>query len=349
MDAQTGLPAVPDESAVAALMNIEGGGSSTSRELLSCQTESATPICTNAKQALESLQGYRRALATGAESLGFRAVGIGTAPVVPEHPATVADTPRYRDMAARAAGIVDDQYVNGLHVHVEVPDRAAGVRVLNSLRPWLPLFTAIGGNSPMWRGRDSGFASWRTIHYRRWSVQGIPPCFAGINDYDLRLKRMLATDVVLDCGHIAWAARLSDTYPTIEVRASDTQLEAKDSVLIALLIRAVVGAELEDPAQPDGVADPEMLDIALWKAARDGLGGELIDPGDGESRPAEEIVGVLMARIEPVLSRHGDLSFVERGLAGLFENGTGAQRLRRVHADVGMPGLLDYAASALLL
>ena len=231
----------------------------------------------------------------GAESLGFRAVGIGTAPVVTEHPATVADTPRYRDMAARAAGIVDDQYVNGLHVHVEVP---AGSRGEGSE---FPASVAAAVHRDRREFPDVAGARQRLRQLAGHPLPpvvgaGIPPCFAGINDYDLRLKRMLATDVVLDCGHIAWAARLSDTYPTIEVRASDTQLEAKDSVLIALLIRAVVGAELEDPAQPDGVADPEMLDIALWKAARDGLGGELIDPGDGVSRPAEEIVGVLNCR-----------------------------------------------------
>jgi carboxylate-amine ligase len=349
VDAQSGLPAVPDDRDLETLLNISGGGSHSNKELLTCQIESSTPICVNAEQALDSLRGYRRALAAGADALGFRAVGIGAAPLVPEFPATVTNTPRYRDIAARAPGIVEDQYINGLHVHVEVPNRAAGVQALNALRSWLPLFAAIGGNSPMWRGRDSGFASWRTIHYRRWSVQGIPPSFAGIHDYDLRLERMLATDVVLDEGHVAWAARLSSTYPTVEVRAADTQLEARDSVLLAMLVRAVVRSELMDLDGPRAVPDPELLDIALWKAAREGLSGELLDLDDGTMRPAKELVGALMARIEPVLSLHGDAEFVAQGLGRLFDEGTGAQRQRRKYAEAGMPGLLQYAGSSLVL
>ncbi|MFB0833697.1 carboxylate-amine ligase [Arthrobacter halodurans] len=348
VDAATGLPAVPGESEIEALCGIEGGGSRTHQELLTCQVESASPVLEDAEQALASLRGYRRALEPGAVALGFRGLGIGAAPLAPEWPAPATNTPRYRGIEALAAGIVGDQYVSGLHVHVEVPDREAGVRALNSLRPWIPLLVAIGGNSPLWRGRDTGFASWRTIHYRRWSVQGIPPLFAGADDYDTRLERMLATDTVLDTGYLAWTARLSSRYPTVEVRAADTQLEARDAVLIALMVRALVRAELEDPAVPDpGAAGPELLDVALWQAAQAGLDGRLLDPRDGASRPAGDVLAALLRRIGPFLRIHGDTEFVDSGLRRLEREGAGARRQRDVLASGGVSGLIAYAAAAL--
>ena len=109
VDAATGLPAVPGESEIEALCGIEGGGSRTHQELLTCQVESASPVLEDAEQALASLRGYRRALEPGAVALGFRGLGIGAAPLAPEWPAPATNTPRYLCIEALAAVIVGDQ------------------------------------------------------------------------------------------------------------------------------------------------------------------------------------------------------------------------------------------------
>ena len=69
-------------------------------------------------------------------------------------------------------------------------DLATGVRALNGLRPWLPVLVALGANSPVWQGADTGFASWRTIQYRRWLVNGIPPRFHDLADYESRVATL---------------------------------------------------------------------------------------------------------------------------------------------------------------
>ena len=39
-----------------------------------------------------------------------------------------------------------------MHVHVEIADDDEAVRVIDGIRPWLPLLTAISANSPYWEG-----------------------------------------------------------------------------------------------------------------------------------------------------------------------------------------------------
>jgi carboxylate-amine ligase len=47
----------------------------------------------------------------------------------------------------------------GLHVHVEIPDSASRISVMNRLGPYLPLFLALSVSSPMWRGNGLACAA----------------------------------------------------------------------------------------------------------------------------------------------------------------------------------------------
>ncbi|AIX99920.1 hypothetical protein ART_0322 [Arthrobacter sp. PAMC 25486] len=81
--------------------------------------------------------------------------------------------------------------INGLHVHTGIPDQESGVHALNADRRWLPTLLAISANSPFWCGSDTGFASWRAIHSRRWTTAGCPPWFADAADYRARVAALM--------------------------------------------------------------------------------------------------------------------------------------------------------------
>jgi glutamate---cysteine ligase / carboxylate-amine ligase len=85
---------------------------------------------------------------------------------------------------------------------------------------------------------------------------------------------------------------------------------------------------------------------AHWHAARHGLSRDLIDLRLGRARPAWELVHEFFATISPVLLHNGDLETVVDQLARLREQGTGAERQRRLHGDTGdLPAMLaDLAA-----
>ncbi|WP_312179037.1 YbdK family carboxylate-amine ligase [Arthrobacter sp.] len=269
IDPLSGLPSARAAELSGKLAPSSGPAVASSAEFLACQLEIATNICETLDEATESLLASRSLIADAASLAGVGVALTGAAPRIPEPPAEISPTGRYMLMGEVTGAVAGEHYLNGTHIHVGIPDREAGVAALNRIRPWLATLAALSANSPFWRGRESNFSSWRLIHYRRWSVQGCPPHFADAEDYDRRLANLLETDVVLDAGHIGWAARLSQHYPTLEVRVSDAQLEARDSVLLAALVRGLVTTVLADADRPE--QDPEMLDAALWQAARSRL------------------------------------------------------------------------------
>jgi carboxylate-amine ligase len=87
-------------------------------------------------------------------------------------------------------------------------------------------------------------ASFRGVHFARWPVEGAPPVFASVDDYERRVEDLLATGAIVDRGQLYWHARLSEHAPTVEVRVADVQLDADSAVVVAGLVRALGHAVL---------------------------------------------------------------------------------------------------------
>ncbi|MEV4742832.1 glutamate--cysteine ligase [Streptomyces sp. NPDC049555] len=311
-------------------------------ELLQAQLEVATPVCRELSELGGHLLRLRHAAGAAAERAGCRAIASGAAPLCDSLAPEVTPKPRYLRLRDLAARLVDEQLVNGMHVHVSVTDRARGVSALNRLRPWLPLLVAMSANSPLWQGQDTGFASWRTVVFGRWPVSGPPPRFAGRTDYNRRVAALVAAGAIADTGQVYWQARLSDRYPTLEVRCFDVQLTADEAVMFAGLVRALVatGLRLEREGAPVPPCAHEMLCAANWHAARYGLQGRLIDT-QGRQRPAGDLVCELVEHVTPALDEYGDTREVTSLLHRFLQQGNPAGRQRQALAEGGFPALLD--------
>ncbi|HZG05450.1 MAG TPA: glutamate--cysteine ligase [Streptomyces sp.] len=301
-------------------------------ELLQVQVEVATPVCESLEEVGGHLLRMRHALGAAAEEAGCRLVACAAAPFAPTTPAPITDTPRYRALYTGAPRLVDEQLICGMHVHVAIPGRAAGVAVLNRLRPWLPVLVAMSANSPLWGGTDTGFASWRTVVFGRWPVSGPPPLFAGADDYDRRIQALLDTGVIRDTGQLYWQVRLSERYPTIEVRAMDVQLRADDAVMLAGIVRALVTTFLreEEAGLPMPAPPPEILAAAGWHAARHGMANVLLDPRTHQRRKVGDVVSDLVQYLTPALEEAGDARQVLSLVHRLLQEGSTADLQRRL-------------------
>jgi glutamate---cysteine ligase / carboxylate-amine ligase len=351
LDRRTGLP-VPVAGPVlqdAAWLD-RHGRSTLQHEVLRSQVETATPVCHSLDEVAATLRESRRALALAAERHHVGLASIGAAPdCYLEQPLTT--TIRYLAMHRQAAGLLDEQLINGMHVHVEVPSRAHGVQVLNRLRPYLHVLLAFSANSPMWRGRDSGFASWRAVHSQRWPVEGAPPYFPDAHAHDRHIQSLLRTGVVLDTAMVYWQARLSEQYPTVEVRVGDVALDVDGAVAYTGLVRGLIVAALSEEEDGDSCPVPAagLLRAASWQAARYGLDGELVSPSSVSAgmpvlAPAASVVRGVAARAARHLGAEGPalLALVE----AVLEQGNGAQRQRRAWAQGGLPALVDLVCEA---
>ncbi|WP_172979727.1 carboxylate-amine ligase [Agromyces agglutinans] len=314
----------------------------THKEFLASQVEHASPVFDSLAGARPVLVGFRRMVADEAERTGTLAASIGTPPDTLAFPSITHDD-RYQRIVRDMAGLIADHQMSGLHVHVGVPDREAGILALNVARPWLPLLTAISGNSPFWRGYDTGYESWRTVQLRRWPTAGSPPRFADAKDYDRRIRRLLGIGGMSDLALIAWSVRLSEHLPTIEFRMADAQLTADDTLLLAALCRGLVTHALETEGRDLESTDvpAELLSAAVMHSAHAGMRAQVYDPVLGELADARSVLDRLVATIAPQLEAEDDLDVVAELVARLTQLGTGAARQRRAFVRGGIAALAD--------
>ncbi|MER5356394.1 glutamate--cysteine ligase [Kitasatospora sp. NPDC002551] len=317
-------------------------------ELLQVQVETATPVCEDLPAVVRHLSRVRAGLTSAAAQHGCRVVPVGAAPFGLDDPVPVTDGTRYRRARRQAPALVDDLMLNGMHVHVGIEDEEERVGALVRLRPWLPVLIALSANSPYFRGRDTRFASWRTVHFDQWAVSGPPPAFADAADHRRRVAALLAAGAVADEGQLYWHARLSARYPTVEVRAADVQLTVSDAELFAGLVRAlVVRAVLDERAgHPRPAVPDELLRAATWHAARTGPRGRLVSPLDGTARPAAEVVGEFRAHLAPGLEATGDTERIAELWRAFEREGSGADRQRRWYQEGGRERLAEQLVAS---
>jgi carboxylate-amine ligase len=316
-------------------------------EFLQVQLEIATPVCTGLDEVAGQLLRLRHLLGGAAEQAGCRLAACGAAPVSAGGPIAVTAEARYLSMRGDAAQLADEQLINGMHVHVGLPDRETRVDLLNRLRPWLVVITALAANSPLWHGRDTGFASWRSLVFGRWPVTGVPPLFRDAEDYDARVDGLVDRGLIADRRQVYWLARLSDRYPTVEVRAADVQLRVDDAVMIAGLVRALAMTLLEDESSRrlSAACPPEILGAGAWRAARHGVTGDLLDPWTGYERKAKDVLADMVDYLRPALRQAGDAREALPHLERLMDEGNGAERQRRTLHERGWTGLNEFIVS----
>ncbi|WP_406016044.1 glutamate--cysteine ligase [Streptomyces sp. NBC_00984] len=316
-------------------------GDLVSRELGRYQVETRTPPCGSFEELHGELRRSRTAVAAAAETMGARTAAVGAVPLGTPIPMPVSDGPRCAEQLRDYRGLVDEHVICATHVHVSVPDRERAVLVGNHLRPWLPHLIALSANSPFFCGRDTGYASWRRMMWQRWPVSGPPPYFASYDEYENLLTALTDSRTLPDRRTLFWDVRLSSRYPTIEVRAADVPVTAEESALLAVLVRALTITALRAVERGDPGPEPsaELLRAACWRAARDGLRGETMDPRTGRLSPADGQVPSLLRHIGPALEETGDRETAVALLRRLTAVGTGADRQRAVHARRG--SLLD--------
>ena len=309
-----------------------GGEPPVEHELKQEQVEIGSTAATSMSALHADLVRLRTAAAEAAEAAGSTVVAIATNPW--RNQPRVTAKPRYERMTREFGLLARQQLACGQHVHVGVDSRAEGVAVLDRLRGWLPVLTALSANSPFWQEEDTGYQSFRSVLWGRWPTAGPTDAFGDEAGYDAVVAELLGSGTILDEGMVYFDARLSAHYPTVEIRVADVCTDVRDAVLLAALARALVETMSGRwrAGEPVPAIRTGLLRVAAWRAARSGLSAELVDPRTGKPVPAWQLVSELVEQLEPVLRRCGDDQLVADGLARLRAQGTGADHQRRAFA-----------------
>ena len=309
-----------------------------SAELQRTTVETNTAVCSSLEDLRADLVRLRAGLVDVAGGEGLGVAAVGTPPLSTEDDFELTPTGRFGRMHEEYRLLVDEQLICGTQVHVGVADRDLAVAIAQRVSGQLPILLALSASSPFWHGSDTGYASIRTIIWQRWPTAGTTGPLASAAEYDDLVGDLIASGVIADAKMAYFDVRPSSHVPTVELRVCDACPIVDDAVLIAGLFRAMVAAAEASimAGEPALTMPPPLHRAAMWRAARSGLTGDLLDDSPRpEPIPAADAVRALLHRVRPQLEQLGDWSVVSELTEATLRRGNSADRQRAVYAENG--------------
>jgi carboxylate-amine ligase len=247
-------------------------------ELHASVVELTTGISATADEAVERLAELRRAVRQIADGDGLRIATAGSHPTAIPTEQEIAPQDRYRDFVAYAGPTARRQGVNGLHVHIGMPDADTCFRVLELVLPWLPLVLALSANSPYFEGRDTGMLSIRAEVLGFLPRRGAPPPMRSYAEWEAFVERMVATGVAADYTSFWWDVRPHPRFGTLEIRTPDQPTALERTAALVHLLRDLCEWALDAPPRPFDPGERGVYDQNRWAASRFGPHGKLVHP-----------------------------------------------------------------------
>ncbi|MHB8642725.1 MAG: carboxylate-amine ligase [Gaiellaceae bacterium] len=257
-------------------------------ELFNSVVELATDVCADAESAARSVRELRAHAAGIAGANGLALAAAGTHPLSISAEQEIAPDPRYLEFVAYAGQTARRQGVNGLHVHIGMPDAETCLHTMENAIPWLPVLLALSANSPWYEGEETGLLSTRAEVLALLPRHGAPPRFESWADWERLVAAFVDAGVVTDYNAIHWDIRPHPKYGTLEIRITDQATDlARTGAFVAALRGLCAWAREQPRLQPDPLRRA-VYDQNRWAAARFGPRATLIHPdGSGAATVAE--------------------------------------------------------------
>jgi carboxylate-amine ligase len=316
-------------------------------EMHTSVVEVGTRVCGNIDEAREDIYELRREMIKLARENGLILVAGATHPFADWRTQEIYPDPRYVQVVKDLQLVARSNLIFGLHVHVGIEDREAAIRIMNSLRYFLPHIMALATNSPFWLGLNTGYKGYRAKVFENFPRTGIPDAFASYSEFENYVNLLVRTNCIDNAKKIWWDIRPHPYFSTVEVRACDIPLRAEETVAIAALIQAtaVYLYKLHEANQDFRQYARPLLMENKFRAVRYGLDGKLIDFGKQQEVPLRNLLEEYLALIDPVVDELGSREAIE-GVRTIMKTGTGADRQLKVFEESNhdLKAVVDYMA-----
>ena len=309
--------------------------------------EVGTRICENIQEAQEDIFDLRRNMIRLAEENGLMLVAGATHPFADWRSQEIYPDPRYDKVVEDLQLVARSNLIFGLHVHVGIEDKEAGIQIMNSLRYFLPHILALSTNSPFWLGMETGYKSYRAKVFENFPRTGIPDSFASYSEFENYVDLLIKTNSIDNAKKIWWDIRPHPFFDTIEVRACDIPMRGHETVAIAALIQATACKlwKLHESNIDWRQYSRPLLMENKFRAVRYGLDGHMIDFGKQKEMPARELICEYLEFIDDVLDELGSRKEIEY-IHTMLKDGSGADRQLAVFRETGsLRAVVDYMAS----
>ena len=130
-------------------------------------------------------------------------------------------------------GVARRMVICGMHVHVGVEDPNLRIDLMNQVKYFLPHILCFSTSSPFWTGSDTGLKSYRLTIFDNLPRTGLPEAFSSYSDYVDYTETLKVSGLVEDTSKLWWDVRPSASFPTLEMRISDTCTRLEDGMAVA--------------------------------------------------------------------------------------------------------------------
>ena len=251
-------------------------------EFLRSQIETNTKVCTSVAEVRQALRETRGLVIEAAERYGAGVMAASTNPFASWRDQAPTPGERYRRFASTYRETVRRAVVSGMHIHAGFGDADTRIRVMTSLRRYLPLLHALSTSSPFNGGDETGFKSFRLTVMGGLPRTGLPSPLHSWARYEQLVAEYLRLEYIGDARELWWDIRPASAFPTIELRICDVCTRLEDALCIVALYASLIrwlwrrdrdGALLSEPLT-------ELIAQDRWIAQRYGV---LAFFGDGAS------------------------------------------------------------------
>ena len=296
-------------------------------EMHQAVVEVGTNICNNIHDAREEVTYLRKMIIELANEQNLHVAAAGTHPFSDWQQQLITPNERYDELVEQLRDVARSNLIFGLHVHVGIENRNQGIHIMNAVRYFLPHIYALSTNSPFWRGRNTGFKSYRSKVFDKFPRTGIPDFFASAAEYDDYINLLVKTNCIDNGKKIWWDIRLHPFFDTIEFRICDVPMRVDETICLAAIMQALVVKIYKLQKQNLNFRPYRRIYINenKWRAARYGIEGKLIDFGKQEEVPTHQLLHELLDFIDDVVDELGSRAECEY-LLKILEMGTGADR-----------------------
>jgi glutamate---cysteine ligase / carboxylate-amine ligase len=298
--------------------------------------EVGTRICRTITEAREDLYDLRRQMIHITQEHDLVLVAGATHPFADWTAQDIYPDERYERVVEDLQQVARANLIFGLHVHVGIEDKEAAIRIMNSMRYFLPHILALSTNSPFWRSRNTGLHSYRAKVFDKFPRTNIPDNFASWGEYEQFCNLLIKTNCMDNAKKIWWDLRPHPFYPTIEFRVCDMPVTADETVCLAALFQAIVVKLYRLRRQNLGfrLYDRALIQENKWRAMRYGIDGKLIDLGKNIEVPARDLAVELLEFVDDVVDDLGSREATSH-VHKILEGGTGADRQLTIYRQTG--------------
>ncbi len=307
-------------------------------ELFECTIEIITGICATVAEARDDLGTTLKEVAAAAERRGLAMLCSGTHPFSDWHDQQVSPDPRYARLVEEMQWLARRMQIFGVHFHVGVRSAEKSIAIANALTAYIPHFLAMSASSPFWGGRDTGLASSRSKVFENLPTAGLPYRLDDWAEFEQFMETLVNAQAITSIREVWWDIRPHPDFGTVELRICDGIPTLREVAGLAALAQSLVEwlDTLLDRGHTLPVPREWVLRVNKWRAARYGVGAEIIADDLGTRVPLVQAVRQLVEELSPVASRLGCLEELTSNL-DVLELGPSYLRQRRVVAAGGGP------------